>query len=355
MRLADLLSLAICLSTATLAQQHAPELTPGREPIPNAQVFLSTVNTPAGFPVRIFITRPKNAVGKVPVIFMVGWLSCDSVEAPQGAMGDGFIQLLFDLASRSGFATYRMEKPGVGESGGPKCGDADFNTELAAYRTAFASMKDIDFIDASRVYMLGLSNGGGFAPLVAGDSRVRGYMIFSGWYKTWLEHMLEHERRRMALSGISQPEISSRMKKYAKFYDLYLNDRQTPRTIVAQHPEMKDIWYDEPERQYGRPAAFYQQLQQLNLAQAWQSVSAPVLAVHGEYDWIMSGDDYKLLVAALNARNPGSAQFTEWPRADHDLLTHASAEKAFGSDPEKHYDPKLSEFVLGWLSQHERP
>ena len=80
----------------------------------------------------------------------------------------------------------------------------------------------------------------------------------------------------------------------------------------------------------------------------------PVLAVHGEYDWIMSGDDYKLLVKSLNTRNAGSAQFVEWPRADHDLLSHATAEKAFGSDPDKKYDPKLSDFVLAWLRQHSQ-
>src|SRR5713226_6149465 len=109
----------------------------------------------------------------------VGWLSCDSVEVPKGPE-DGFMQLLFDLASRSGFATYRVEKPGIGDSRGPSCGDADFTAELAAYRAAFAGISKIDFLDSSRIYILGFSNGGGFAPLVAGDSPVRGYLVFEG-------------------------------------------------------------------------------------------------------------------------------------------------------------------------------
>jgi hypothetical protein len=84
-----------------------------------------------------------------------------------------------DIASRSGFATVRMDKPGVGDSGGPKCGDADFSEELSAYRSAFAVLKQIEFIDASRIYIIGESNGGGFAPLVPGDTTVRGYLVFS--------------------------------------------------------------------------------------------------------------------------------------------------------------------------------
>jgi pimeloyl-ACP methyl ester carboxylesterase len=107
------------------------------------------------------------------------------------------------------------------------------------------------------------------------------------------------------------------MKLYARFYDLYLNGKQTPGEIIAQHPEMKEIWYDKPDYQYGRPAAYYQQLQALDLAEAWNKVSTPVLAVHGEYDWVMSGDDFRLLIAALNAPQPGSAEFIEWKRLDH--------------------------------------
>jgi pimeloyl-ACP methyl ester carboxylesterase len=200
---------------------------------------------------------------------------------------------------------------------------------------------------------MGFSNGGGFAPLVAGDTPVRGYMVFGGWYKTWLEHMMEHERRRMKLSGVPEPEINARMKTYATFYDLYLNGRQTPGEIVRQHPDLKEIWYDQPEHQYGRPASFYYQLQKLNLAEAWFKVNVPVLAVHGEYDWIMSADDYRLLVSALNSRHPGSAEFVEWPRTDHGLYTHADQQKAFGRDPEQKYDPQLSEYVLRWLKQHQ--
>jgi pimeloyl-ACP methyl ester carboxylesterase len=344
-----LATLALWFCAAGAAQTL--HLQPGREHIEGADVFMDSVPGGHGYSLRTFITRPKGATGKLPVIFMVGWLSCDSVEAPAGSDGDGFMRLFFDLASRSGYATYRVDKPGVGESAGPKCGDADFNEELAAYRAAFAAMQKVDFIDAKRIYMLGFSNGGGFAPMVAGGTPVRGYMVFSGWYKTWLEHMLEHERRRMKLSGLSEQAINSRMKLYGSFYDLYLNGKLTPGEVIAQRPEMKEIWYDEPTRQYGRPAAYYQQLQQLNLAMEWQQVNVPVLAVHGEYDWVMSADDFKLLVNEIDSRR-GAATYQEWPHADHDLMEHESQQKAFGRDPEKKYDPRLSDFVLDWLKKH---
>jgi pimeloyl-ACP methyl ester carboxylesterase len=347
---ATFVSAVLLFTSLSFAQQ----LQPGREHISGAESLMGMVQTPAGYPVRVFVTKPANAASanaKLPVLFVAAWLSCDSTEAPNGPT-DGFTQLLFDLAGRSGFVTYRVDKPGTGDSGGPKCGDVDFTTELQAYKTAFAAMQQLPFVDTSRIYLVGFSNGGGFVPLVADDAAVRGYLVFSGWYKTWLEHMLEHERRRMRLSGTPEPEINSRMKQYATFYNLYLNQKKTPRAIIVEHPEFKAIWYDEPEHQYGRPATFYQQLQGLNLAEAWSTVNVPVLAIHGEYDWVMSADDYRLLVDAVNARHPGSATYVDWPQSDHGLYTHTTAAKAFKHDPQQSYDPKLSEYVLQWLNAH---
>ena len=76
---------------------------------------------------RTFITRPNTATatGKVPAIFFVGWLSCDSVEYPDATTKDGFGILLRRLIEQSGYATVRIDKPGVGESQGD-CSKTDF-------------------------------------------------------------------------------------------------------------------------------------------------------------------------------------------------------------------------------------
>ena len=318
------------------------QLEPGREHIAGVDTFTAQIKTKAGYEVRAFITKPKGMAGKLPLLFVVGWLSCDSVEAPVGPM-EGFTQLLFDLAQKSGFATFRINKPGLDGSGGPACEDTDFNAELAAYQHAFDSLAEIEFLDPSRVYVVGFSNGGGIAPLVPRGKPVLGYLVFSGWYKTWFEHMLEAERRRLQLSGAAPGAINSSLRKFATFYDLYLNSGKTPGQVLALHPELSGIWTEGPDHQYGRPAAFYQQLQMLNLGEAWEAIRCPTLAIHGEFDSIMSKDDYELLVESLNRKQPGSAQFVNWPDLDHALIRQKSTHSGQG------YDPKLTDFVLAWL------
>src|SRR5437762_2461402 len=63
------------------------------EQVPGDDVIYDSVKTRAGYRVRRITTIPQNAIGKLPAVFMVGWLSCDSVEQP-GMRSDGFAELM---------------------------------------------------------------------------------------------------------------------------------------------------------------------------------------------------------------------------------------------------------------------
>jgi pimeloyl-ACP methyl ester carboxylesterase len=289
-----------------------------REHFENAEVIYDWVTSKRGQKLRTFVTRPKNASAKVPAIFVVGWLSCDSMEYAKGET-DGFGALMLRLADQSGYATVRMDKPGVGESAG-NCAHADFKSELEGWQAAFDSLFRYDFIDLDRIFVLGLSNGGGFSPLVVGQHPVRGYIPTSSWGRTWYEHMLEHERRRITNPANSAAEVNRQIKIFTEFYNLYLIQRLTPGAIIARHPKWKSVWYDQPDGQYGRPAAFYQQLQELNLGEVWEKVNAPVLVIYGSADTIMSRADAAAISQTVNRAHAGQAQLLEIEGMDH-LLT----------------------------------
>jgi hypothetical protein len=73
--------------------------------------------------------------------------------------------------------------------------------------------------------------------LVAEAAQVKGYVIDGGWIKTWYEHMLEIERRRLTLTGHGASEFNTLMKRVEEFYSGYLLDRLPPREIFARRPE----------------------------------------------------------------------------------------------------------------------
>jgi pimeloyl-ACP methyl ester carboxylesterase len=324
---------ALCLAPADRAQQP-----PKREHFANAEVLYDWVNNSRGDRLRTFVTRPKNISGKVPVIFFVGWLSCDSVEYAAGET-DGFGALMRRLIDQSGYATVRMDKPGVGESQGTPCNKADYQGELEGYRAAFDSMNKYDFVDTQRIFVVGLSNGGGVGPIVSRDHRLAGLVAASSWGRTWYEHMLENERVRLTSAGKSPAEVNDAVKAFTQFYDLYLIQGQTPGEIIGQRPQWKTLWYDEPDGQYGRPAAFYQQLQALNLGEAWQKVDAPVLVIHGASDTIMSRMDSSAIVESVNSRHPGHARLVEVPGMGHDFTVHMK------------FHDDLIPLILDWMKE----
>src|SRR5205823_14684042 len=142
----------------------------------HVDVTNDSITTPHGQRLRTIFTRPRNTKANLPVIFVDGWLSCDSVEAPADTK-DASGLVFRGVAQLPEFSLFRVDKQGVGDSEGV-CGETDFESELAGYRAAFRALKNYDFIDSNRVYILGISNGGGFAPLVpetdAEQRQVRG-------------------------------------------------------------------------------------------------------------------------------------------------------------------------------------
>jgi pimeloyl-ACP methyl ester carboxylesterase len=327
-----------------------------RENYPNVDVIYDSVTTPHGERLRTIITNPHGEHGKLPVIFVAGWLSCDSMEAPRGTK-DATGIVFQGLAQLSGFSLFRLDKQGVGDSEG-NCAENDFESELAGYRAAFRALKNYDFIDTNQVYILGISNGGGFAPLVpetdAEKNQVRGYVAVGGWVKTWFEHMLDIERRRFALMGKSPGEVNDRMKSVPTLYYEWLIKNKSVDGILREHPELVELWPEGKDHAhlYGRPLAFYQQLQKLNLAAAWSHVKVPTLVLHGQYDWIMSREDHELIAQYVNANQPGAADFIEVPEMGHTFQHYLSFADAFRGK-EAPLDPKVVHLVTDWLKRKQ--
>jgi pimeloyl-ACP methyl ester carboxylesterase len=344
----------LALAAALCAEELPRKTKTPRETYPNIDVIYDSVTAPDGKRLRAIITKPRDAKGKLPVIFVAGWLSCDSVEAPAGTK-DASGLVFRGMAQMPSFCLFRIDKQGVGDSEGD-CGTTDFDSELAGYRAAFRALKKYEFIDTKRVYIVGISNGGGFAPLVpesdAEQAQVRGYISVGGWVKTWFEHMLEIEQRRFALMGKSPGEVNDRMKRAATLYYEWLIKGRSVGDIIKERPDLAEIWPEGKDHAhlYGRPLKFYQDLQRLNLAAAWSRVKVPALILHGQYDWIMSREDPELMAQYVNTNQPGAARFIEVPDMGHTFQHYLSFSDAFAGK-EAPFNPKVLGLLTDWLEE----
>jgi hypothetical protein len=117
-------------------------------------------------------------------------------------------------------------------------------------------------------------------------------------------------------------------------------------------PKLVDLWPEgeDHEHLYGRPLAYYQQLQQLNLAAAWSRVKVPTLVLHGQYDWIMSRDDHEIIAKIVNGNSPGAARFMELPATGHTFQHYSSMQDAFAGK-QAPFDPAVLRVVTDWFKE----
>ena|ERR1700730_6927456 len=66
-------------------------------------------------------------------------------------------------------------------------------------------------------------------------------------------------------------------------------------------------------------AALSQQLQALNLGEAWQKVNEPVLVIRGTGDNIMSRADSEAIARIVNQFHPGHARYLQIDDMAHDF------------------------------------
>ena len=318
-----------------------------REQIDSLDVRYGVAMSAKGYPIRTYTTRPTDVTGKLPVIVFIPWLSCGPIENPFGPR-DGWGKMLETVMRQSRMQFVRIEKPGLGDSAGPDCSSSDLDEDLAAFRAGIRAALADPGADPDRLYLFGGSIGAALVAILAPEFPVRGIIATGGFARTWYEHMLDIERRRLTLSGAKASDVNAAMKGFAEFYDLTLRNGLMPAQAIAQNPELGKFWYDAPEHQYGRPMRYYQQLQALDVEGAWERVAVPTLIVWGEYDWIMGRDESERAAALLKARDSALVTYVIRPRMDHHFDTYPDPRQAFAEEGGT-YDAGAATVIVEWL------
>ena len=177
----------------------------------------------------------------------------------------------------------RVERPGCGDSEGGPLRDVDFETELDGYRQALRALKQLDFVDADRVFLFGHSMGGIMAPLLAVEVPVRGIAVYGTTSDTWFESVVGQRRRLASLDGTDPAEVDREILGQVRFWYPLSVEKKTPREIREQDPGLPervwDQWVTDDRYVADRHYTFYHQIADKNLAEVWTRVAATRLPV----------------------------------------------------------------------------
>lgn len=252
------------------------------------------VHTPAGLTFAGTLTMPQHAAGaRVPaVVLITGSGSQDrderSVSLPQWRP----FREIADTLSRRGIAVLRLDDRGIGgsDAGPATATSADFADDI---RAALAWLRTRPDVDPRRLGVVGHSEGGMIAPMVAAtDTTLRAVVIIAGTASRG-DSILEYQRR-------------------------YLLSRDTSLTPAKRDSLMKlaDAAADSAYRAPGW-LHFFVTYDPLPAA---RKVRAPTLILQGENDHQVPPSEARTLAAAMRAAGNTHVTLRTFPDMNHLLV-----------------------------------
>jgi pimeloyl-ACP methyl ester carboxylesterase len=345
---------------ATRTSAPAPALGKPLERYNGAAVRYGAVPFRGGL-LRDIMVTPNAAGPNTPVVFLIQGYPCQTIEGdalPYGQFAQG-------LADR-GIATYRVEKPGQGDSqGGPDCLQSDFDTELDAFRVGLAALTKTYKIDPKRIVLFGHSMGGVQAPILAAESGpMKGVAVMGTVARNWRDYMQDLFRLQAFFGQGGDPADSEELAELMRpLMEEIFAGTKSLEEIADAHTEFVALMrgplqWDGKELILYRSLSYWRGVGNQRLAKNWSAVQAPVLALYGESDFAAIDDrDHRLIVDIVNYYRPGTARFAVLDKTGHvfGLEGARDAARAFnkansqGLNLAAPYSPQTHTLLADWV------
>lgn len=259
------------------------------ETLPRASFEYGFVRLADGTRLRTIMSTPNQPRGPFPAVMFLQGGGCESIDSAL-APEVGPNELIHRIAAE-GYVTMRVEKSGVGDSEGPPCATIGYRQELEGYQAALAALRRHSQVDANRVFLVGLSLGGVFAPTLAAQTPIRGVVVYG-----------------------------------------------TLATAPSPYP--------------GRSPRFFTEFADVDVPAAWSVVDTPTLALHGEFDESTEMRSHTRIAELVNAKHPGTAAARELEGLDHCWTEHSTMDESRGHCGAGRQVSTLTDAVVAFLRAH---
>lgn len=283
------------------------------------------INTEAGFQLAGTLTRPLGA-NKMPVVITIsgsGEQERDSRLAP--VSGYAIFRDIADTLGRRGIAVLRVDDRGVGASTGREtravATSADYAQDVKEVLRYVRSRSDLD---ANHIALLGHSEGGMIAPMVASqDQQVAAIVLLAGpAYSGRKIMMFQNQDLLDQTTGLSKTQRDSIMATLPARLD----------SAGASQP-----WLE-----------FFMQHDPLRVA---RQVKQPVLILQGETDHQITPEQADTLAATLRAAGNADVTVRRFPDTNHlFLIDSAGVASGYASLKDTHVRRSVLGAIADWLS-----
>lgn len=327
-------------------------------PLPYSQQDVFFKNPAAHVTLAGTLTEPRGN-GPFPAVVLISGTGANTRD--EVSADHKIFLVLADALTRAGIAVLRYDKRGVGKSSGTYTGDittTDFASDAKAAVDWLATRPEIEH---SHIGVMGHSEGGVIAPMVAASDRNVSFVVMLAGSGVNGARLFVEQAYEVALaSGAPAAYVEKRRAFDEKLYGAVVasdNPQQAKlrvKAIVLQGLADKIV---EPSEAENLPdyvtSPWMEQFLKLDPAVALRKLTVPVLALSGSLDLAVPA---KLNLPAIREalRRDPDATVIELPGLNHLFQTaKTGAPSEFARIPET-FAPSALAIITKWVVQHTR-
>ena len=313
------------------------------------------------------LTMPSSGTG-FPVVVLI------SGSGPQNRdeelLGHKPFLVLADHLTKNGIAVLRYDDRGVGRSKGNfgKATSADFATDVNA---AVQYLKTRKEIDVKKIGLIGHSEGGMIAPMVAAESKDIGFIVLLAGTGVPGKDIIILQQQLIAKAegGASEKDLAE-TAAFTEEIAKIVTSGKDEKTVSTEFIDfLKSTWQklpDSSKQVYGTEAVFLMQSAQMNTpwmryflsydpASALQKIRIPVLALNGSKDLqVWPAQNLPAIEKAL--KKAGNKKYTvkELPGLNHLFQECTSGAPSEYEKIEMTMSPAVLDEVTNWIKKQAR-
>jgi pimeloyl-ACP methyl ester carboxylesterase len=319
-------------------------------------------NKPAGIKLAGTLTMPESGGPFTAVILIPG---SGPSNRDEEIFGHKPFFVLADYLTRNGFAVLRADKRGLFKSTGDinTATSKDFSTDVLAGIEYLKSRKEID---AKKIGLIGHSEGGIIAPMVASETNDVAFIVLMAGPGIPGDEILYHQNEAMSKADNYPPEkikkgneVNKKMydviktggdsvkivEKLKKIYLDYYNSLDEKDRSEAQTPE---AMADRDLKMVMSP--WFRYFVSYDPVPALKMVKCPVLALNGSKDLqVLPDENLAAIKSALETGGNKNFETKELPGLNHLFQTAATGSIAEYQKIEETISPAALQIIRDWI------
>ena len=339
-----------------------------RKPFPYKEEEVTYEGKQPGVRLAGTLTLPPGRKKRFPAVLLV--TGSGAQDRNETMLGHRPFLVLADYLTRRGIAVLRVDDRGIGGSYGASGSDtsASFAGDVEAGIEFLAKRKDID---PTRIGLIGHSEGGMIAPMVAAKSSNVAFIVLMAAPGVKGEKLLEQQAALVAKArGASDEMIALNRETQEKMFELLRQGKD----YIATESELREIWGEAKNkmsaddiRAMGDPdvvarqqiravmSPWFRYFLAYDPREALEHTRCPVLAINGELDLqVPPRQNLPAIEAALKTGGNPDFTVTELPSLNHLFQTAQTGSPAEYAKIEETLSPIALQTMGDWIVAHTK-